>query len=219
MGLRFLVGATANSSQAHPSNVIEYGYPIGALNWTGDDPCLFPLDCPDFGGFVSSTTIVKADYWRLGQMKAGNKLKFCRVSLEDAIAKRREVEEFVGTVEACCRGKSSFEDAFPLKYQGMPPSVQSKSWGPAIIHQIPEKGNQPLVSYRQGGDDFILVDYGHGAFNLNYRCRAVALYQKLKDNKGDITFPKEMHTGMACGNCKCHYTRPPLFRPWSSLTG
>ena len=31
---------------AHPSNVIEYGYPIGALNWTGDDPCLFPVDCP-----------------------------------------------------------------------------------------------------------------------------------------------------------------------------
>jgi hypothetical protein len=65
---------------------------------------------------VSSTTIVKADYWRLGQMKAGNKLKFCRVSLEDAIAKRREVEEFVNMAEVCCRGKSSFEDAFPLMY-------------------------------------------------------------------------------------------------------
>jgi urea carboxylase len=65
---------------------------------------------------VSSTTIVKADYWRLGQMKARNKLKFCRVSLADAIAKRREVEEFVSIVEACCCGRSSFEDAFPLKY-------------------------------------------------------------------------------------------------------
>lgn len=189
---------------AHPSNVIEYGYPIGTLNWTGDDPCLFPIDCPDFGGFVSSTTIVKADYWRLGQMKAGNKLKFVRVSLDDAIAKRREVEEFVSMVEACCRAKSSFEDAFPLNYQGLPPSAHSKSWGAAIIHQIPEKGNQPLVTYRQGGDDFILIDYGHGAFDLNYRCRAVALYQKLKANKGDITFPNAMHTGMACGNCKPH---------------
>jgi urea carboxylase len=192
---------------AHPSNVIEYGYPIGTLNWTGDDPCLFPIDCPDFGGFVSSTTIVKAEYWRLGQMKAGNKLKFCRVSLEDAVAKRREVEEFVSMVETCCSGKSSFEDAFPLKYQGLPPSVQSKNWGCAVIHQIPEKGNQPLVSYRQGGDDFILIDYGHGAFDLNYRCRAVALYQKLKESKGDISFPKEMHTGMACGNCELHLHR------------
>ena len=198
---------------AHPSNVIEYGYPIGALNWTGDDPCLFPIDCPDFGGFVSSTTIVKADYWRLGQMKAGNKLKFCRVSLEDAIAKRSEVEEFVSMVDACCRGKSSFDDTFPLKYQGSPPSTESQNWGSAIVHQIPEKGNQPLVSYRQGGDDFILIDYGHGAFDLNYRCRAVALYQKLKENKGDIAFPKEMHTGMACGNCEYHPNQSLIFRP------
>lgn len=197
----------------HPSNVIEYGYPIGALNWTGDDPCLFPIDCPDLGGFVSSTTIVKADFWRLGQMKAGNKLKFCRVSLQDATAKRREVEEFVSIVQACCSGKSSFEDAFPLKYQGLPPSVKSKDWGSAIIHQIPENGNQPLVSYRQGGDDFILIDYGHGAFDLNYRCRAVALYQKLKENKGDISFPEGMHTGMACGNCES-----PCFHPYLHMT-
>ena len=31
---------------AHPSNLVEYGYPLGTLNWTGDDPCIFPVDCP-----------------------------------------------------------------------------------------------------------------------------------------------------------------------------
>lgn len=183
----------------HPSNVIEYGYPIGTLNWTGDDPCLFPIDCPDLGGFVSSTTIIKADYWRLGQMKAGNTMRFNRVSLEDAIAKRREVEEFLTHVDRCCKGTASFEDAFPLRYQGLPPS-SSRDWGSAIIHQIQEKGSQPLVSYRQGGDDFLLVDYGHGAFDLNYRCRAVALYKKLQEGTGDITFSSGLYTGMACGN-------------------
>ena len=29
---------------AHPSNLIEYGYGIGSLNWTGDDPVIFPAD-------------------------------------------------------------------------------------------------------------------------------------------------------------------------------
>lgn len=185
----------------HPSNVIEYGYPIGTMNWTGDDPVLFPVDCPDLGGFVSSTTIVKAEYWRLGQMKAGNKLKFQRVSYRDAMAKRREVEEHVAMIQECCL-KGKFDvDVFPLKYQGLPPSTKDGDWGSAIIHQIPEKGTQPLVSYRQGGDDFLLIDYGHGAFNLNYRCRAVALYQKLKDLKGAVSFSNgSMHTGMACGN-------------------
>ena len=187
----------------HPSNVIEYGYPIGTMNWTGDDPCLFPVDCPDLGGFVSCLTIVKADFWRLGQMKAGNNLKFKRVSYEDAMAKRREVEEFVDQIDKCCNGNANWDDTFKLKYEGLPPSTKSSSWGNAIIHQIEEdiKAHQPLVSYRQGGDDFILVDYGHGAFNLNYRCRAVALYEKLKRSKGDISFSNgTMHTGMACGN-------------------
>lgn len=186
---------------AHPSNVIEYGYPVGTVNWTGDDPCLFPIDAPDFGGFVSATTIIKADYWRLGQMKAGNQLRFKRVSYQDAIAKRKEVEEFLGLIHECCSGKVSFEDVFPLRYHVVPPSVDSVGWEPAIIHQIQEEGNQPLVSYRQGGDDFILIDYGHGSFDLNYRCRAVALYRKLRESTGDISFSNgAMHTGMACGN-------------------
>jgi urea carboxylase len=185
---------------AHPSNVIEYGYPIGTLNWTGDDPCVFPIDCPDLGGFVSSTTVIKADFWRLGQMKAGNTMRFNRVSHTDAVAKRREVEEFLGHIDDCCKGKASFDDAFPLKYQGLPPSAEKGDWGSAVVHQVEEKGNQPLVSYRQGGDDFILIDYGHGAFDLNFRCRAVALYKTLQEGTGDITFSTGLHTGMACGN-------------------
>ncbi|EHY53480.1 hypothetical protein HRR83_003686 [Exophiala dermatitidis] len=186
---------------SHPSNVIEYGYPVGSLNWTGDDPCLFPVDAPDFGGFVSATTIVKADYWRMGQMKAGNKLRFRRISYEDAIALRKEVESFLERIHEACNGKAKFEDISPLKYEGLPPSTQNKGWERAVIHQIPEKGNQPLVSYRQGGDDFILIDYGHGSFDLNYRCRAVALYRKLKEGRGEISFENGvLHTGMASGN-------------------
>ncbi|EXJ57359.1 urea carboxylase [Cladophialophora yegresii CBS 114405] len=188
---------------AHPSNVIEYGYPVGTVNWTGDDPCLFPIDAPDFGGFVSATTIIKADYWRLGQMKAGNKLRFQRVSYQDAMAKRKEVESFLGAVHDCCNGKSKFEEVAPLKYDEFPSSVHSKGWEPAIIHQIHEDSakHQPLVSYRQGADDFILIDYGHGSFDLNYRCRAVALYRKLRESTGEISFSNgALHTGMACGN-------------------
>jgi len=193
--------ADGGEGGAHPSNVIEYGYPLGTLNWTGDDPCLFPIDAPDFGGFVSATTIIKADYWRLGQMKAGNKLRFKRISYEDAITQRREVEDFLHVIDACCRGEASFDDVLPLKYPRQPGSAEGATWDSAVIHQIPEKGNQPLVSYRQGGDDFILIDYGHGSFDLNYRCRAVALYQKLKDSTGEISFANgAMHTGMASGN-------------------
>ncbi|KAL8919955.1 MAG: hypothetical protein Q9208_006523 [Pyrenodesmia sp. 3 TL-2023] len=56
--------ADGDEGGSHPFNVPEYGYPVGTLNWTGDDPCIFPVNCPDFGGFVSSTTIIKADHGR-----------------------------------------------------------------------------------------------------------------------------------------------------------
>lgn len=186
---------------SHPSNVIEYGYPVGTVNWTGDDPCLFPVDAPDFGGFLSSVTVVKADWWRMGQMKAGNKLRFHRVSYEDAIAKRKEIEDFINGVESCCQGQGKFENINPLNYKKLPPSAKNKTWEKAVVHQIEEKGNQPLVSYRQGGDDFLLVDYGHGSFNLNYRCRAVTLYTKLKEGKGKISFDDGgLFVCMPCGN-------------------
>ena len=186
---------------SHPSNVIEYGYPVGALNWTGDDPCLFPVDAPDFGGFVSSTTIPKAEFWRLGQLKAGNKLKFKKASYEEAMAKRREVEAFLDSVAACCRGKRSFDEIQPVRYETSSPKSQTQGLPWAIIHEIQENGSQPVATYRQGGDDFILIEYGHGSFDLNYRCRAVTLLRKLEELKGDISFVSgSLHTGMACGN-------------------
>ncbi|ERF69385.1 hypothetical protein EPUS_05930 [Endocarpon pusillum Z07020] len=137
---------------------------------------------------------------RLGQMKAGNTIRFPRVSLTAANAKHRRVQELPPFVDNWCRGRATFEDAFSLRYSGLPPSVGTGTWGSAIVHQIQEKGNQPLVSYRQGGDDFFLVDYGHGAFDLSYHYRAVALYQKLHEASGDITFTPSLYTGMTCGN-------------------
>ena len=186
---------------SHPSNVIEYGYPVGALNWTGDDPCLFPVDAPDFGGFLSSITIPKAEFWRLGQLKAGNKLRFRRASYEEAIAKRREVEGFLDAIAECCKTDSGFDSLKPLKYSDLPFQDSIESRESAIVHQVEEKDAQPLVTYRQGADDFILVDYGHGSFDLNYRCRAVTLLRKLRALEGDMSFANgALHTGMACGN-------------------
>lgn len=53
----------------------------------------------------------------------------------------------------------------------------------------------------QGGDDFILIDYGHGKFNLNYRCRAVALNRALRGMTGDISFTNgTLINTMPCGN-------------------
>lgn len=138
---------------SHPSNVPEYGYPVGSLNWTGDDPCVFPVDCPDFGGFVSSTTIVTAEHWRFGQMKAGDTMQYLRVSLEDALASRRRINDFIDDVGKACGGESDFTSITALDYSDMPKSLTLRSstekHGKAILRHIEDKGSQPRTLYRQ----------------------------------------------------------------------
>ena len=138
---------------AHPSNVPEYGYPVGSLNWTGDDPCLFPVDCPDFGGFVSSTTIIKAEHWRMGQMKAGDTMQYLRVSLKDAVIARKRLNKFIDDIGKACSGEGDFAGIDTLDYSNMPTSLTlssfSETFGKAIVHYIEEKGSQPRTRYRQ----------------------------------------------------------------------
>lgn len=133
---------------AHPSNLIEYGYGIGSLNWTGDDPVIFPQDGPDFGGFISSHTIVKADLWKLGQVKAGDTLKYRAVSLKDALSARSAMETFVSQVVQRCYDGRDFNGITPLK-NDLPPALTNETRGSGVAYQIPEKDKQPLVSYRQ----------------------------------------------------------------------
>ncbi|PWY90071.1 hypothetical protein BO70DRAFT_330289 [Aspergillus heteromorphus CBS 117.55] len=190
--------ADGGEGGAHPSNLIEYGYAIGSLNWTGDDPVIFPADAPDLGGFVTSHTICKADLWKLGQVKAGDTLKYRATSLEDALSSRRDVERFIDeVVQGCLKGDLS--GISPVKSE-LPAELTATDRGSGVIHQIQESGNQPLVSYRQAGDDYLLIDYGVGLFDLNHRCRVTALKKALSEASGDITFSNGLTSMLGCGN-------------------
>ena len=134
---------------AHPSNLVEYGYPLGTLNWTGDDPCIFPVDCPNFGGFTSSTTVIKADWWKLGQLKAGNTLRFVRVGLEDALKKRKRNDKFLEKIEQAIQNQSGFEGIDKL--QGGHVDFHECEIGKAVIWEKAATSDTPQVRYRQVG--------------------------------------------------------------------
>ncbi|KAG9895676.1 3-methylcrotonyl-CoA carboxylase subunit alpha, partial [Aureobasidium melanogenum] len=174
---------------AHPSNLVEYGYPIGALNWTGDDPCLFPVDCPNFGGFVSSTTVIRAEWWKLGQLKSGDTLKYKRVSLEEALSLRKQNDQFIESIENAVKKSSSLEDVKPLSSTFSP----SGNFGKAVIWERSQQGHQPQVRYRQGGDDHIIVEYGNEEFDLNHRCRTTALEKAIRSSN-----PEWLNNTVSC---------------------
>jgi biotin-dependent carboxylase-like uncharacterized protein len=132
---------------AHPSNLVEYGYPVGTLNWTGDDPCIFPVDCPNFGGFTSSTTVVKADWWKLGQLKAGNTLKYIRIGLEDALKKRKRNDGFLDSIEKAIQSKSDFDEIDNLQAGHV--DFHQGDIGKAIIWEKTATSETPQVRFRQ----------------------------------------------------------------------
>jgi hypothetical protein len=135
---------------AHPSNLIEYGYPLGTLNWTGDDPCIFPVDCPNLGGFVSSTTVIRADWWKLGQVKAGNTLRYVRVGLNDALNRRKKMQSFLDAIEDAIDTGAGWEKID--KMQGSPGchvDFHNDEFGKAVIWEKEGNGHVPRVRYRQ----------------------------------------------------------------------
>ncbi|KAI9724690.1 MAG: hypothetical protein M1828_003559 [Chrysothrix sp. TS-e1954] len=184
---------------SHPSNLIEYGYPLATLNWTGDDPCIFPVDCPNFGGFVSSTTVIRADWWKLGQLKAGDRLKYRRVSMDDAVQARRTLNKWIKDVEQAMQGGNTFDDIDSFDKVSQIGGEGPQDFGKAIVDQTKPSGNQPLVTYRQGGDSHIIIEYGSEEFDLNHRCRVTALEKALLDpNSTDETIKAGIVITVGC---------------------
>ncbi|WP_250478087.1 MULTISPECIES: urea carboxylase [unclassified Caballeronia] len=68
----------------HPSNIHDNPYAVGAIDFTGDMPVILGPDGPSLGGFVCPVTVIEADLWQIGQLKAGDKVRFVPVDIATA---------------------------------------------------------------------------------------------------------------------------------------
>ena len=76
-----------------PSNIIDQGYPVGAINLAGQTPIILVNDGPSMGGFINPYTVPQATFWKLGQSKPGDVYRFRVVSVEEAQAMARRITE------------------------------------------------------------------------------------------------------------------------------
>jgi 5-oxoprolinase (ATP-hydrolysing) subunit C len=81
---------------SEPSNIIDQGYPLGAVNLSGQTPIILVHDGPSMGGFICPYTIASAAFWKLGQSKPGDVYKMKVVSVAEAQALRRELDRLAG---------------------------------------------------------------------------------------------------------------------------
>jgi urea carboxylase len=90
--LSFTEKATNKSLEngSEPSNIIDQGYPAGAINLAGQTPIILVNDGPSMGGFINPYTVPSAAFWKLGQAKPGDTFSFVEVSVEKAQMLRTE---------------------------------------------------------------------------------------------------------------------------------
>jgi biotin-dependent carboxylase-like uncharacterized protein len=74
-----------------PANVVDIGYPVGSIQIPGgSEPIALLNDAVTGGGYATIGTIISADLSVVGQSKTGDVTRFVPVSLENALAARRD---------------------------------------------------------------------------------------------------------------------------------
>ncbi|MBX8494515.1 urea carboxylase [Pseudomonas cichorii] len=155
------VRADGGEAGLHPSNIHDNPYAIGAVDFTGDMPVILGPDGPSLGGFVCPVTIIEADLWQLGQLKAGDKVRFSPVSLETARALIRR-SDF---------SRESIDDA------PAPSRINSLLQNPVVLDI--GQDDKRLVA-RLSGDTHVLLEIGAPELDLVLRFRGHALMQALE---------------------------------------
>jgi urea carboxylase len=146
----------------HPSNIHDNAYAIGTIDFTGDMPVILGPDDLSLGGFVCPATVIKADLWKIGQLKAGDKVHFVPVSLAEA----EDAEQQQHAQISQCQVE-------PYSFTSIQPDTP-------IVAEIPASANQQQVVYPQCGEDFLLEEYGPQVLDIRLRFRVHALMLRLE---------------------------------------
>ena len=101
MGLR-LDGPPLTSGHGH--DIVSEGVVPGSIQVPGDgQPIVLGRDCQTTGGYPKIATVISADLGRLAQVPPGASIRFKAVSLEEAIAAARALDDWVGALGTALR--------------------------------------------------------------------------------------------------------------------
>ena len=168
----------------HPSNIHDCEYSIGAINFTGDFPVILSHDGPSLGGFVCLATIIKAELWKLGQLKPGDRIHFHLTTIDKAIYLEKTQLSIIDTLH----NSKLCESFFNIH------SIENTINSIAILATIPATKVTPTVIYRQSGDKCILIEYGDNILDLGLRLRVYLLMNAI--NNKNIPGIKELSPGV-----------------------
>jgi hypothetical protein len=131
-----------------------------------DTPVILSNDGPDAGGLICCIGVVTVDWWKLGQLRSGDKFRFVEPTLASLPAHRKKQEEWVASL---------LSDS-PLPFPGdvdASPTPQTDG----MLKVIESSEQDPRITFRQAGDGGIHVEVGERA--LLFRTRLITeLYER-----------------------------------------
>jgi urea carboxylase len=140
----------------HPSNIHDTPYAVGALDFTGDTPIILGLDGPSLGGFVCPAVVASGEFWKVGQLRPGDTVRFAAIREEDALV-------FAAPLTPGAAGGDGDDGILARR-------APIEDGGDVLA---------PAVTYRRDGDANVLVEYGDNVLDLGLRMRVHALEEAV----------------------------------------
>jgi urea carboxylase len=184
--------ARADGGEAglHPSNILDSAYCVGTVMLAGEMAVIVGPDGPSLGGFAAVAQVIRADRWRIGQLRAADVVRLEPVDAARALILHRIAEaELAGGA----RVATAPPTATPTPTQ-TPTPTPGLGGRPAFVRPAfdrPIDGVHGLVTYRRAGECAVLVEFGDPVVDLRSRVRVHALQAALVDQPidgvGDLT--------------------------------
>jgi biotin-dependent carboxylase-like uncharacterized protein len=101
--LHFIEREPPVGAGSDPSNVVDFGYPVGSIQVPGGiEPICLLADAVTAGGYATVGTVISCDLDLIGQSQVGQATRFVETSLNEALAARRarraELEAIVDVI-------------------------------------------------------------------------------------------------------------------------
>lgn len=147
----------------HPSNIHDNAYAFGAIDFTGDMPVILGPDGPSLGGFVCPSTVITADLWKLGQLAAGQTIRFIPVDYEAAVAAE----------------KAQIASIHKLQIPELSDHQASTELEQPIVKRMQWEDDELIC--RLAGDHFLLIEVGPLVLDIPRRFKVHALMLALEN--------------------------------------
>jgi len=182
----------------HPSNMHDYPYAVGAVNYSGNTPIVLMADGPSLGGFVCPLTVAGADLWKVAAARPGDTLRWVPVSAgaaAAAAAAQRRTWTAIRAGPAAVAALGGPHTAAATADGGGGGGWWDPDWveaaepstGPAVLATLTTAtatAGEVAITLRSSGDTHVLVEVGACELDLLYRFLVYELAAALDGGDG-----------------------------------